>query len=239
MVFSITSKGGAHMVGTSSPLTFPVICNHELENYIQKNAKELYYGAKEVISRPGEALGYIYYIKNGRTRHSILSDDGNEKVLYTLSRGWFFGELANDLDLHTSLYSIAEEDVVIYKIEEQKYHEMIDSSKLFRDAILHSYAQKLLILRYELEDISFNSCKDRLKRLLCSVVDTSHLIDQQWYTLKVKYTHYDLGIIVGSSRVTVSKLINELYNENTLRLINHKMQVNKTAYEEYLKEVEK
>ena len=226
------------MSTSSGPLTFPVICNCELECFIKANAKELHYAAKAVISRPGEELGYIFYVKSGRTRHIILRDDGNEKVLYTLSQGWFFGEVSSDLDLHTSLYSIAEENVVIYKINERKYHELIDTSKLFRDAIIHSYAQKLLILRYELEDISFHSCKQRLKRLFCSVADADKLIDGAWYTLKVKYTQYDLGIIVGSARVTVSKLINELYSEGILRLINHKMQVSKKAYDEYIKEAD-
>jgi len=226
------------MGSASSPLTFPVICNQELEHFIKEQATELHYTAKEVISRPGEELGYIFYVKSGRTRHIIVSSDGNEKVLYTLSRGWFFGEVSSDLALNTSLYSIAEENAVIYKVDAKKYHELLDTSKLFRDAIIHSYAQKLLILRYELEDISFNSCKNRLTRLFCSVADTNKLIDEQWYNLKVKYTQYDLGIIVGSARVTVSKLINELYAENILRLINHKMQVNKKAYEAYLKETE-
>ena len=46
---------------------------------------------------------------------------------------------------------------------------MIDSSKLFRDAILHSYAQKLLILRYELEDISFNAGGDEMPNVYLNI----------------------------------------------------------------------
>ncbi|MCI2110104.1 MAG: Crp/Fnr family transcriptional regulator [Acidaminococcaceae bacterium] len=227
------------MSSNSGLLTFPVICHRELEAFIKKHSTELHYENKDVISAPGDPLGYIFYLKSGRTRHIILNKDGNEKVLYTLSQGWFFGEVSSDLDVHTSLYTIAENSVVIYKINEKDYHILVDTYKPFRDAILHSYAQKLLILRYALEDLAFTSCKDRLKRLFCSVADASHLIDNQWYNLKVKYTQYDLGIIVGGARVTVSKLINELYSENVLRLINHKMQINKAAYSEYIKEMEK
>ena len=227
-------KRGINMGYASGPLTFPAICNEELESLIKKHATELVYSAKSVISTPGDSLDYIYYVKNGRTRHVIINYDGNEKVLYCLSRGWFFGEASSDLELQTSLYSIAEENTIIYKITAKKYRELVDNNKLFRDAILRSYAQKILILRYELEDISFNSCKNRLKRLLFAVADTSQLIDDQWYNLKVKYTQYDLGIIVGGARVTINKLINELCTENSLRIINHKMQINKIDHQKCL-----
>jgi len=223
----------------SGPLTFPAICNEELESLIKNHATELAYAAKGVISTPGDSLDYIYYVKSGRTRHVIINYEGNEKVLYALSRGWFFGEASRDLELQTSLYSIAEEQTIIYKITAKKYHELVDNNKLFRDAILRSYAQKILILRYELEDISFNSCKDRLKRLFFAVADPSQLIDEQWYNLKVKYTQYDLGIIVGGARVTINKLINELCSENFLRQINHKMQINKADYQKCLEHSQK
>lgn len=219
---------------SNTPLTFPARYVEELEQLIEKNSKTITYFPRQVISEPGDCLNYIYYIKSGRTRHTIINLDGDEKILYTLSDGWFFGEAPNDLEKETGLRSIAETKTVLCQIQSETYHQLMDTNKLFRDTILQSYAQKIMILRYEIENLSFNSCKSRLKRLFCSVVDSSVVIDGQWYKLKVKYTQYELGIIVGSARVTISKMINELCNENSIRLINRQLQVHKSVYDAYL-----
>jgi CRP/FNR family cyclic AMP-dependent transcriptional regulator len=217
-----------------SALTFPARYDKELEKIIENNSETRVYSAKQKISIPGDPLNYIYYIKEGRTRHIITNLDGEEKILYTLSSGWIFGEACNDLNTSTGLYSVAEVKTVIYVVKEPDYHRLMDESKVFRDAILQSYANKIMILRYEIENLSFNSCKDRLKLLFCSAADPGRPIDGQWYNLKIHYTQYEIGMIVGGARVTVSKLITELYNENFMRLINHQMQINKDEYQKYL-----
>ena len=43
---------------------------------------------------PGDDFNGVFYIKSGRTRHYMANDDGLEKVLYTLTDGWLFGEMA-------------------------------------------------------------------------------------------------------------------------------------------------
>ncbi len=216
-------------------LNFSVRYDEELENIIKANSTIITLEPKQKLSEPGDMLDYIYYIKEGRTRHIITNLDGDEKILYTLSSGCFFGEASNELDKHTGLYSATETKTILYKIPRHIYHNLIDENKKFRDAILYSYANKVLLLRYEIENLSFNSCKDRLKRLFCSAVDPSQLIDGQWYNLKICYTQYEIGTIVGGARVTISKLINELYNENFMRIVNRKRQVNKNEYDNYIK----
>ena len=67
----------------------------------------------------------------------------------------------------------------------------------------------------------------------CSMVDTDHITDPAWYSLKVHYTHGELGEIVGGARVTISRQLTELCNEGFLRIINRRAQVSAEAYQEY------
>jgi len=89
------------------------------------------------------------------------------------------------------------------------------------------------MMRHEIENLSFNSCKSRLRRLFCSIADTSRLIEGRWYNLKVSYTQYELSTIVGGARVTVSKLINELCTEGFIRMLNRNIELNAKDYKEY------
>ena len=205
-----------------------------LTEWIRSYSTVISYPAKTVFLTPGTILNGVYYIARGRTCHYMAGADGTEKILYILSSGWFFGETPCSLQEPTGLYSRTDTETTVYLIGTGSYEKMLDRNADFRDVILQSYSKKMLILRHEIENLSFNSCKDRLKRLFCSTADPSRLIDGQWYSLKVRYTQYELSTIVGGARVTIAKLINELCSDGFLRLLNHNIQISAKAYESYL-----
>lgn len=218
-----------------SSLTQPNPMRKDLEGLLKTKATIVNYPAKKIFLEPGDCLDGIYYIASGRTKHYMIGLDGTEKVLYSLSSGWFYGEAPCFIDEPTGLYSMTEEKTILYKIPISVYQDLIDNNKLFRDAIFYSYSAKVLIMRHEIENLAFNSCKDRIKRLFCLSADTSRLIENSWYNLNIHYTQYELSTIVGGARVTVSKLINELCQEGFVRSLNHKIQVNAMEYEKFMK----
>lgn len=222
------------MFVANTTLTFPDIHTPDLENLIKNHAEVYEYPANHGFGSPGEILDGIYYIKDGRTKHYMLSPDGVEKVLYVLSSGWLFGETPYILHTRTGLYSQTEIASVLYKIGRDDVDSLMETSKLFRETLMQCYANKLLILRCEIENLSFNSCKNRIKRLFCASVDLDNISDPQWYDLKIKYTHYQLGVIVGAARVTISKLIQELCAETFIRVLNRQIQINRQLYEAYI-----
>ena len=131
---------------------------------------------KKDISDTRPNTSRVYYIITGRTRHYMIGTDGTEKILYTLSDGWFYGETPLSLRESTGLFSQAEVETRVRIIPYQDYEILLDTNKVFREAILESYSKKMLIMRHEIESLAFNSCKDRLKRLFCSTADTSCLL---------------------------------------------------------------
>jgi CRP/FNR family cyclic AMP-dependent transcriptional regulator len=221
----------------NSNLTFPDMHTPNLESIIKEYAVVHEYPAGYVFGKPGEVIAGVYYIKEGRTKHYMLSPDGIEKVLYVLSSGWLFGETPYILHTRTGLYSQTETQSVLYKINSENTDLLLEKSSLFRKALMQCYANKLLILRCEIENLSFNSCKNRIKRLFCASVDLKNSTDPQWYNLKIKYTHYQLGVIVGAARVTISKLIQELCAETFIRVLNRQIQVNRQLYDDYISSI--
>lgn len=219
----------------TSNLAMPLEHDKNLDQLIREYGRECILPAGQIFLEPGTSLKDVIYIMKGRTRHYMVGADGTEKILYTLSDGWFFGEAPSSVNQPTGLFSKTEIKTVLYQIPLSIYHDLLDHNKIFRDAVLDNYSKKVLIMRYEIENLSFNSCKDRLRRLFCSTADTSRLIEGRWYNLKVSYTQYELSTIVGGARVTVSKLINELCTEGFIRMLNRNMQLNAKEYDEYCK----
>lgn len=213
-----------------SNVTPPVERNPELEALIRAHGTLSVYPAHKIFLEPGDDIDHIYYILEGRTRHFMMGEDGNERVLYILNSGWFFGEARAYEEESTGLYSQADIRTKVYRIPLAEYQKLFDENKMFRDAVMHSYARKVLILCGEIENISFCSSKERLKQILCSIADTDRLYDGSWYNLKVRYTQYELSVILGIARGTVNKLMNELYDEGIIRRLNKDIQLHRESY---------
>lgn len=211
---------------------FPEILDKEVEQALDPVVTKLTVPAKTVLLSPNDDLPGIYYIHSGSTRHYTISMDGIEKIMYVLSRGWFFGEPSFFMQVKTGLYCTAETDVELWLLQKSKASEVFEKFSIIRETMFQCLTYKVLFLRHETESLCFNSCEERLLRTICMATDQSELIDQKWYGLKIQYTHYELGILIGSVRVTVSRLLNKLCSEDILRLVNHKIQINAKAYQE-------
>lgn len=210
------------------------IYNPELEKLILPLSKKYEFPKKHIFLRPGDKFDGIYYIYKGSTKHYMTSEDGIIKLLYILNRGRFYGESSFFLNVPTENFSEAETDVILYKMPKDAINELMDKSKIFRENIIRGYSEKCLILRYEVANLSFNNSKNRLKQIFCSIMDLNSLESPNWYALEQHFTHQELGEIIGTTRVTISRQINELCNEGFLRIVNRKYQINKSQAEQYL-----
>ncbi|AEV29506.1 cAMP-binding protein [Sphaerochaeta pleomorpha str. Grapes] len=216
----------------NSSFTIPAERNEQLESLLKIHCHVFPYPAKTKFLEYGDAMDGVYYVFQGRTKHYILAEDGAEKILYCLSSGWFFGETPLTLHEPTGLISETMEPSILWKIPYSVYDKLLDVNKLFRTAIMNCMSRKMLIMRHEIENQVFNPCKQRILQLLCSTVDNASLVEGKWYNLSSHYTQYEISTIIGSARVTTSKLINELCNEGFIRILNRKLQVSKIIYEE-------
>ena len=131
-----------------SSFTIPNKRNEALEELIRENSTCVTYPAKRVFLEPGMEPQGVYYIAEGRTRHYMMAGDGTEKILYTLSAGWFYGETPVSLQEPTGLFSKTEVKTQIYIIPLYTYEHLVDTNKMFRDAIMENILKKMLIPRH-------------------------------------------------------------------------------------------
>ena len=208
--------------------------NEEIERILRPLITVQKISAKETISSPGDFIDGLYYIYSGKTRNYIMNAGGIEKVLYMLTEGWLFGEGIGKFSSETTIFSTAEEDTEIWRLSYQQNQRLLRESPAYAQHLLRCVTYKQIYLRYEVENLCFNSCKDRLKRAICTEVDNNTLIDGAWYGVRNQYSHYEYSVLISSARVTVSKLLRELCDDNFIRVLNRKIQVNATQFHEYI-----
>lgn len=181
--------------------------------------------------KPGDILREMSYILEGKSAHTMFNGDGQEKISYILTHGWFLTEslFAGGNDRNMSVaerYSCAKTPMVLYKINQETYQTLIEVP-VFRDAIIRSLSNKRAFLQRELESAILDRTKDRLKKFFLLLSDPSASTDGKWYPLSHEYTHKDIAAIMGTNRVTVSRFVSELAQEEFLRVINKHIQINR------------
>ena len=154
----------------------------------------------------GQPADALFYIRRGKVKLSVISQQGKEAIVAILNAGEFFGEgcLAGQTVRMASAVAIT--DCTLDKIEkslmERMLHEHHDISELF---VKHLLTRNI---RYEadLVDQLFNSSEKRLARILLLL---SHFGKESKAEIIIPKVNQDtLAQMVGTTRSRVSHFMN-------------------------------
>lgn len=157
----------------------------------------------------------------------ISNFEGKEKIICLSGKG---ATLATHslllLDQTTQeSYSIAVQPTEIYKIPKHIFLNLIDSSKVFRDFIILSYAN---IERHHFKLMSnqaFYSYKKMLHEFLLISIDKNSCVDHIWYNLKHDFNQNELSDILGISKTSLKSNLYALRDEGKIRMVNNRIEV--------------
>jgi CRP/FNR family transcriptional regulator, cyclic AMP receptor protein len=177
-----------------------------LLNGIFRGKTVIEYGAGRNIFRQGQPADSLFYLRRGKVKLSVTSQQGKEAIVAILSAGEFLGEgclAGQTLRISTA---VAMTDCTLDNIEKslmaQKLHEQHDISELF---VKHLLSRNV---RYEadLVDQLFNSSEKRLARILLLL---SHFGKESRAEPVIPRVNQDtLAQMVGTTRSRVSHFMN-------------------------------
>ena len=167
----------------------------------------LEYGANRIIYRQGDPADSIFYIRRGRVKRTVGSQQGKEGIVGILGDDEFFGEgcLAGQL-LRIST-AIAVSDCTLYRVEKplmmRLLHEQYEISEFF---ITHLLSRNI---RFEedLVDQLFNSSEKRLARILLLLAHFGK--ESKTETVHPGINQEHLAQMVGATRSRVSYFMNK------------------------------
>ena len=164
-------------------------------------------GADRNIFRQGQPADSLFYLRQGKVKLTVTSQQGKEAIVALLSAGEFFGEgclAGQTLRIATA---VAVTDCTLDKIEKslmtRLLHERHDVSELF---VTHLLSRNI---RYEadLVDQLFNSSERRLARILLLL---SHFgKDSRAEHVLPRVSQANLAQMVGTTRSRVSHFMNK------------------------------
>lgn len=175
------------------------------------------YNKNDFIYFTHEPSKAIYMIEEGRVKVGHVMDNGKEVVKAILSKGEIFGELAlageelradyaQALDNKTRVCPMTVEEMKALMAENQEL-----SFKVVR--LIGDRVQKL---ERKLESLVFKNARTRVLEFLRDAAEWKGQKVGFEIMIRTSLTHQDIAGLTGSSRQTVTTILNELKDSNII-----------------------
>lgn len=151
----------------------------------------------------------FYYLKSGRVKSFIQSEDGNERILNIYQAGSLFGEASFFDELPRVSSAVAVTPCEIVPIDHELVYAEIAENPQLAMAMLKYLSRTVRILSSHVDDMAFRPADWRTARYLLSLTpsrDDSLLCTQD-----------EIADSISSSRVTVSRVLREFAARGWLR----------------------
>jgi CRP/FNR family transcriptional regulator, cyclic AMP receptor protein len=201
---------------------YNILCPHKVKKMGDKH-EFIRYKKDQFIYMPDQAASHIYLIVDGRVKIGHYLEDGKEVVSSILTVGEIFGELALAGEDKRRDFSQAMSETVICPLTTDELRELMYDNKELSFKILKLIGLRLMKLERKLELLVF---KDARTRIIEFLKDTA-----AWKGKKVgfetmiptKLTHKDIAALTGTSRQTVTTVLNELKDQNLINFDRKKI----------------
>jgi CRP-like cAMP-binding protein len=172
----------------------------------------------KAIFHEGDSSDAIYITVTGRVKIVTTSSDGKEFILTVLGAGQVFGEmgLLEVAPRSASVITITEVDLLVIKLEE--FEHLLNSSPGISRKLMTILSRRLRRANSKMESLAYMDVAGRLARYLLDMAsDHGQRLGNGWVVVR-RPTHSDIAHSIGTSRETVSRLINEF--EEGFGLVN-------------------
>ncbi|MFN2341619.1 MAG: Crp/Fnr family transcriptional regulator [Halanaerobium sp.] len=194
----------------------------ELELLCQ-NSYAKFYEEDEVIFFENDSVKKLYLLVKGKVKLSMLSAEGKEKVLTILQEGDIFGELSLfDEDPHPLTAEVVE-DARLLIIPWNEMEKMIQERPSLAIKIIEALSKKTRLLTSQVRELVFQDAAGRLASLLSRLADDFGREIKEGTVIDLVLTHQEIANLIGSSRVTVTKLLNKFIDDGLINIRKRKI----------------
>jgi CRP/FNR family cyclic AMP-dependent transcriptional regulator len=201
---------------------YHILCPHKVKKMGDKH-EFIRYKKDDFIYVPEDAASNIYLIVDGRIKIGHYLEDGKEVVSSILTTGEIFGELALAGEDTRRDFAQAMCEAVICPLTIGELQELMFENKDLSFKILKLIGLRLMKLERKLELLVF---KDARTRVIEFLKDTAAWKGQRVgfeTMIPTKLTHKDIASLTGTSRQTVTTILNELKEKNLINFDRKKI----------------
>ena len=175
------------------------------------------YSKDDFIYFPDQPSVNIYMVSDGRVKIGTYLDDGKEVIKAILSKGEMFGELAlAGEDRRTDFAQAMDAKTRVCPMSVEDLQSLMKENHSLSLKIMKLIGFRLRRMERKIESLVFKDAKTRIMEFLRdTAIEKGQKVGFEMM-IKSHLTHKDIASLTGTSRQTVTTVLNELRDENVI-----------------------
>lgn len=195
---------------------FSVLDPQEMSR-IAAYARSLRKARGEFIYLPGESADFVYILRRGRVKLSVLSESGKEIAIDIIQPGEIFGEFALVDDAPRSNMAQALDDMLVWVFSKRDFTHLLASQPKLALSYIRLVGDRRRRMEKKLSDITSKAVSARVCELLHEL-STSAATEVEASDYLVPLTHHDVASLIGAARQTTTTVLNDLERRGIIEL---------------------
>ncbi|MDL5050259.1 Crp/Fnr family transcriptional regulator [Oscillatoria amoena NRMC-F 0135] len=195
---------------------FHVLCPHKTKMMGEKHEFRRY-NKDQFIYIPNDEASHIYMVVDGRVKIGHYLEDGKEVISSILTTGEIFGELAMAGEEKRKDFAQAmENNTTLCPLSIEELKALMKDNKELSFRLLKLVGLRLMRLERKLELLVFKDARTRIIEFLKDAASWKGKKVGFETMIPTKLTHKDIAALTGTSRQTVTTILNELKEQNLI-----------------------
>ena len=185
---------------------------------ISAYARSLRKARGEFIYLPGESADFVYILRRGRVKLSVLSESGKEVAIDIIQPGEIFGEFALVDESPRSNMTQALDDILVWVFAKHDFTHLLASQPKLALSYIRLVGDRRRRMEKKLSDITSKAVSARVCELLHEISTSSSEVETGATDYLVPLTHHDVASLIGAARQTTTTVLNDLERRGIIEL---------------------
>lgn len=195
---------------------YNILCPHKVPTMEEKHSIHKY-KKDDFIYFEDEQSDHIYLVAEGRVKIGSYTEDGKEVTKAILSVGEIFGELAlTGQDKRTDFAQAMDNGTSVCPMNIEDLEELMAQNKALSLKIYKLLGLRIKKLERKVESLVFKDSRTRIVEFLREWAEEKGKKVGFETMMKNYLTHKDIAALTGTSRQTVTTILNELKDKNII-----------------------
>ncbi|HEX7333820.1 MAG TPA: Crp/Fnr family transcriptional regulator [Pyrinomonadaceae bacterium] len=172
----------------------------------------------EFIYMPGDPADFVYILRQGRVKLSVLSESGKEIAIDIIQPGEIFGEFALVDESPRSNMAQALDDTVMWVFRKHEFTQLLASQPKLSLSYIRLVGDRRRRMEKKLSDITSKAVSARVCELLHELATSAVEVETAMNDYLVPLTHHDVASLIGAARQTTTTVLNDLERRDIIEL---------------------
>ncbi|MCY9339142.1 Crp/Fnr family transcriptional regulator [Bacillus haynesii] len=190
--------------------------NDEEFKQIEQIAVKRTYQPRMFVFMEGEEREAVFFIKSGLVKAFKIDEDGNEQVISILQNGDMFPHVGffDRSPYPATAEAVQETELIVIRIAD--FNELLMKFPEMTIKVMQIMGKKILDLQERIQGFISKDVQHRLTHVLMKLAAEHGIPQEKGVYISLPITNQDFANMVGTSRETINRTLNELKKKNLL-----------------------